>query len=94
MRYVGNFRDILKQEARKKKIRPLVVKQVEEDEEDEEEEEEGVQQTFPDISKVSVQRQTDGQLTCGMKCLQNMYGPHIVSRKEMDLKSRELEKIL
>jgi len=90
MRYVGNFRDILKREASKKTIRPLVVKKVEEEEE---KEEEGVQQTFPGISKVSVHRQTDGQLTCGMRCLQNMYGPHIVSRKEMDVKSRELEKI-
>ena len=52
----------------------------------------GTLQTFPDNSSVTVHRQVEGQLTCGMRCLQNMYGQYIVSREEMDAHAQQLEK--
>jgi hypothetical protein len=51
------------------------------------------QQTFPNQKKSeSVVRQTNYDLTCGMRALQNIYGRHIVSRQEMDETAKQLEK--
>jgi len=49
-------------------------------------------QTFPTSSAQgdAVVKQ-DYDLTCGMRCLQNMYGVHIVTREEMDTKAKLLE---
>ena len=65
-----------------------------ESEEDEEQAEEdpACVQTFPTPSSMTVVRQTNGDLTCGMRSLQNLYGKHIVSREEMDRHAMELEK--
>ena len=62
--------------------------------ESESEEEERVEdlqpyQTFPDSSSNVIKQH--GDLTCGMRCLQNMYGAHIVTREEMDNHSKQLE---
>lgn len=54
-------------------------------------EEEITPQTFPNLSTEKIIRQND-DLTCGMRCLQNMYGAHIVTREEMDYHAKELEK--
>lgn len=60
------------------------------DSESEHEDEERNQpfQTFPVFGSVIKQ---DGDLTCGMRCLQNMYGAHIVTRTEMDNHAKHLE---
>jgi len=50
-----------------------------------------VSQTFPALQKEVVIRQTGGDLTCGMRSLQNLFGLHIVNREEMDNKAAELE---
>ena len=95
MRYAGNLEDILrkkreKEEKKKKKhtvrvhsppLFPLFSEEVLEI----------ANQTFPTTKTITVHRQLDGQLTCGMRCLQNMYGKHIVSREEMDRQSKKLE---
>lgn len=59
--------------------------------ESDESEEESIPQTFPDLSTEKIIRQDD-DLTCGMRCLQNIYGAHIVTRDEMDKHAQELEK--
>lgn len=56
-----------------------------------ESEEELTPQTFPDVSTEIIIRQNN-DLTCGMRCLQNMYGAYIVTREEMDYHAKELEK--
>jgi hypothetical protein len=54
---------------------------------------EAPEQTFPgELSQKSVVRQTNYDLTCGMRSLQNLYGKHIVSRQEMDDMAKHLEK--
>ena len=47
-------------------------------------------QTFPTRVTQAVVKQ-DNDLTCGMRCLQNMYGRHIVTRDEMDTQAKFLE---
>lgn len=84
----------LKREAREQKERAL--HKLEEAEsryesESDESEEECTPQTFPDVSAEKIIRQDD-DLTCGMRCLQNIYGAHIVTRDEMDHRAQELEK--
>ena len=90
MRYAGNLKEILKKEARERTKTRILFKEEKYVSEEEEEEEDTIQ-TFPRLSSMTVHRQVDGQLTCGMKCLQNMYGPHIVNREEMDSTSKDLE---
>jgi len=52
-------------------------------EEEEEEEQQG--QTFPVArKKINVVRQQKDDLTCGLRCLQNMYGEWFVNKEEMD----------
>ena len=84
----------LKREAREQKERAL--RKLEEAESrfsssSDESEEESIPQTFPDLSTEKIIRQDD-DLTCGMRCLQNIYGAHIVTRDEMDKHAQELEK--
>ena len=95
MRYAGSLKNILKKKKEKKEKKkrrsvtaspvffeqPLFTEEVTETS----------SQTFPGNNTVTIHRQLDGQLTCGMRCLQNMYGKHIVSREEMDLQSKKLE---
>lgn len=95
MRYAGSLKNILKKKKEKKEKKkrrsvtaspvffeqPLFTEEVAETS----------SQTFPGNNTVTIHRQLDGQLTCGMRCLQNMYGKHIVSREEMDLQSKKLE---
>lgn len=54
-------------------------------------------QTYPDhivrqgsAPTLHIVRQ-GSDLTCGMRCLQNLYGPNIVTRSEMDVKSQKLQ---
>jgi len=49
-------------------------------------------QTFPTyLSDDNAVVKQSGDLTCGMRCLQNMYGVHIVTREEMDNQAKFLE---
>jgi len=48
-------------------------------------------QTFPTTASEDIVVKQDFDLTCGMRCLQNMYGVHIVTRQEMDDKAKFLE---
>ena len=91
-RYSGSIASILEKERREaesKKKRPLE-KVIYSSEEEEEPEEEPIQ-TFPDNENFSVQRQSKNDLLCGLKCLQNMYGPHITNREEMDTIAQQLQ---
>ena len=54
-----------------------------------EEEELEPYQTFPTLESHVIKQH--GDLTCGMRCLQNMYGAHIVTREEMDNQAQFLE---
>jgi hypothetical protein len=96
MRYAGNLKNILKKKKEKKEKKEkekngLIVFQEPLFQEPLFNEERFSAQTFPENSTAIVHRQVDGQLTCGMRCLQNMYGKHIVSREEMDRQSKKLE---
>lgn len=51
-----------------------------------------IEQTFPSNNTNEVVRQTNHDLTCGMRALQNLYGRHIVDRHEMDETAALLEK--
>ncbi len=64
---------------------------VSEPEESESEEETEPYQTFPSTMATDTVVKQDFDLTCGMRCLQNMYGAHIVTRQEMDAKAQFLE---
>ena len=61
----------------------------EESESESEEEELEPYQTFPMLESPVIKQH--GDLTCGMRCLQNMYGAHIVTREEMDSRSKKME---
>lgn len=62
-------------------------------EEEEEEEEEVVStQTFPQQHVQTVIRQSEDDLTCGMRCMQNLYGETFITREEMDICAQKLEK--
>ncbi len=59
----------------------------------ESESDEEILHSFPVTSSLeNIIRQSGDDLTCGMRCLQNMYGKHIVSRQEMDKHAKDLEK--
>ena len=92
-RYSGSIVSILEKERKQAESRKK--RQFEEEipssEEEEEEEEEELIQTFPDNEKMIVQRQSNNDLLCGLKCLQNMYGPHITNREEMDTIAQQLQ---
>ncbi len=47
-------------------------------------------QTYPSKKHVII-RQSGNQLTCGMRALQNLYGLHFVTRKEMDAEAAALQ---
>lgn len=56
----------------------------------EEEEQQG--QTFPVTrKKIHVVRQQKDELTCGLRCLQNMYGEWFVNKEEMDQIASQLQ---
>jgi len=63
----------------------------EEEEEEEEEKEEISTQTFPKKHIQTVIRQSSEDLTCGMRCMQNLYGKNFITREEMDICARDLE---
>lgn len=87
---VGNREEILARLQRDLELGAK--KQISSESESEEEERvEDLQpyQTFPDSSSNVIKQH--GDLTCGMRCLQNMYGAHIVTREEMDNHSKQLE---
>jgi len=48
-------------------------------------------QTFPGTLSEPIVVKQHGDLTCGMRCLQNMYGAYIVTREEMDTSAKQLE---
>lgn len=48
-------------------------------------------QTYPSKKQPVIIRQSANQLTCGMQALQNLYGLHFVTRKEMDAKAAALQ---
>ena len=50
------------------------------------------QQTFPSRRVDTVVRQSADDLTCGMRCLQNLCGRDIVTRDVMNTRAKELEK--
>lgn len=59
---------------------------------DSEEEEDIPTQTFPGAkTTIKVMRQTEDDLTCGLRVLQNMYGPSICDKEEMDGIASELQ---
>ena len=61
--------------------------------ESESESDEEIIHSFPVASSLEqVIRQSEDDLTCGMRCLQNMYGKYIVNRQEMDQHAKQLEK--
>lgn len=87
---VGNREEILARLQRDLELGAK--KQISSESESEEEERvEDLQpyQTFPDSSSNVIKQH--GDLTCGMRCLQNMYGAHIVTREEMNNHSKQLE---
>ena len=62
-----------------------------ESEAEEEEEEAEPYQTFPVRANEDSVIKQGHDLTCGMRCLQNIYGAHIVTREEMDAQAKFLE---
>ena len=77
------------------KKKPVDVLDVEENDysESESESDEEIIHSFPLASSLEqVVRQSEDDLTCGMRCLQNIYGKHIVNRQEMDEHAKKLEK--
>ena len=48
-------------------------------------------QTFPTFYSECVVRQAAGALTCGLHCIQNLYGRHSVTKQDMDLCAKTLE---
>lgn len=59
---------------------------------DSEEEEVIPTQTFPGTkTTIKIMRQTENDLTCGLRSLQNMYGPSICDKEEMDNIASELQ---
>ena len=76
---------------RKRKTVEITRVESESESESEEENDDHVSQTFPQKRQMSIVRQSVGDLTCGMRTLQNLYGAHIVTREEMDQRARALE---
>ena len=74
--------------------RPLLLQSSSDEEcsssDDEPEELESLQ-TFPTQYSECVVRQAPGALTCGLHCIQNLYGRHSVTKQEMDLCAQTLE---
>lgn len=88
---VGDLSEIRRRyREQSKKKAPQVVEEVVQSEEESESDEEPIQ-TFPVIQTDTIIRQKADDLTCGIRCLQNMYGRHIVTRAEMDACAKELE---
>ena len=93
----GDYREVIRQEMREQeryiqaKIQNTESNCAEEEVEDTDQEDTVSLQTFPDVH-ASVVRQNITDLTCGMRCLQNMYGQHIVTREEMDNVAKDLER--
>ena len=79
-------------EQKERALRKLEESQCAQESDSEESEEETTPQTFPELVSEKIIRQDSADLTCGMRCLQNMYGAHIVTREEMDHHAQELEK--
>ena len=96
MRIAGSRANIRRKQRELREQQERALRKLEEAEsryesDSDESEGESTPQTFPDVSTEKVIRQDD-DLTCGMRCLQNIYGAHIVTRGEMDHHAQELEK--
>ena len=100
IRYIGGyikFKENIDQEKRTPTAVPLVQETAlfhakEEEEEEEIIEEERPMQTFPASNQtIRVVRQKEDDLTCGLRCLQNMYGEWIVDKKEIDTVASKLQ---
>jgi hypothetical protein len=95
----GNYRKKRREAARARRLREKQLRELKSedtvhsvsDTEVSEEESPMTQQTFPTSTRSKVIHQSN-DLTCGMRSLQNMYGRHFVTRKEMDEKAVDLEK--
>lgn len=90
--YFGGYSNYIKNlEEQTANPQDLEVKKVESSSEEEEEEDIPLQ-TFPGShQKVKVVRQKDDDLTCGLRCLQNMYGEWLVDKEEMDTIASEMQ---
>lgn len=95
----GNYRKKKREAARARRLLEKELRELESentvhsvsDAEVSEEESPMTQQTFPTSTRSKVIHQSN-DLTCGMRSLQNMYGRHFVTRKEMDEKAVDLGK--
>lgn len=97
--YAGNYNDIIREihgetsdgVSGRTEVSLSVETSSSESEPEDEYEEVTYGQTFPESEKVKVFRQKEGDLLCGLRCIQNMYGPHICSKEEMDSVAEELQ---
>lgn len=92
--YFGGYENYIKNKDNEvKEVNPQDSAPSKVESSDDEEEEEVIPlQTFPcGQKKVKVVRQKDDDLTCGLRCLQNMYGEWLVDREEMDSIALELQ---
>lgn len=99
IRYIGGYINFKRREEEKLKaeqqnnpqcdsfISPPII-----EDKDSDDEQEMPIQTFPGAQQtIHVVRQTKDDLTCGLRCLQNMYGPSICDKDEMDQVASELQ---
>tara|TARA_B100000780_G_scaffold209084_1_gene149164 strand:+ start:1351 stop:2649 length:1299 start_codon:yes stop_codon:yes gene_type:complete len=84
------YLQMLRQEREDAKAKRLMVQEESESESEEEMEEEPYQ-TFPAHTNEDTVIKQGHDLTCGMRCLQNIYGVHIVTKEEMDNQAKFLE---
>lgn len=82
----AQYQEACRQNCKKKRV------ESEDSDVSEAESDEEVGMTFPNSETLPVVRQ-HGDLTCGMRCIQNMYGQYITSREEMDEQARQLEAV-
>lgn len=89
----GNYREVLEKPPAPKVMTVAEVPSESVSSESESEEDEPVVygQTFPESEKIKVFRQAPDDLLCGLRCLQNMYGPHICDKSEMDSVAARLQ---
>jgi len=86
IRYIGGYT------LGKSKVEEPSCPNPQETEESEEEVVERLEQTFPVACKqIHVVRQQQDDLTCGLRCLQNLYGEWFVDKEEMDVIARQLQ---
>jgi hypothetical protein len=92
---IGNreaYLAMLRQEREDARAKRQATVQVHSESEDEPETEVEPYQTFPTRRGEDTVIKQGHDLTCGMRCLQNIYGVHIVTREEMDNQAKFLER--